>query len=193
MPRLFVALDLPEEVQLSLAPLARGLGDIRWLTSDQQHLTLRFIGEVDNGLMEDVVDALAMVPGAPFELRLKGIGHFPPRGELRVIWVGVEKSLELGRLKGRIDRALDHLGLARENRKFTPHVTLARLRRPPEPHRLASYLMAHSLYRSAPFAVGSFSLYSSWLQPDGPEYTLEASYELHPDLAPAFDDDLIRR
>ena len=53
--------------------------------------------------------------------------------------------------------------------------------------------MAHSLYRSAPFTVGNFSLYSSWPQPDGPEYTLEASYELHPDLAPAFDDDFIRR
>ena len=181
MPRLFVALDLPEDVKLTLTPVARGLGDIRWLDPDQQHLTLRFIGELDNGRMEDVVDALALVPGTPFELRLKGIGHFPPRGELRVLWAGVEKSTELKRLKSRIDRALAEAGIAREQRKFAPHVTLARLRRPPEPHRLATWLMAHSLYRSPPFQVGSFQLYSSWLRPDGPEYILEASYELHPE------------
>lgn len=182
MPRLFVALDLPDDVRQSLQPLSRGLGDIRWLDPDQQHLTLRFIGEVNNGCMEDVVEALALVPGAPFEVRLKGIGHFPPRGELKVLWAGVEKNPELKRLKGRIDRALVEAGIPREQRKFTPHVTLARLRRPPEPHRLATWLMAHSLYRSPPFQVGSFQLYSSFLRSDGPEYTLEASYELHPDL-----------
>ena len=188
MPRLFVALDLPDSIKDSLQPLSRGLGDIRWLDPEQQHLTLRFIGEVNNGQVEDVVEALTLVPGVPFELRLKGIGHFPPRGELKVLWAGVEKSTELNRLKGRIDRALAEAGIPREQRKFAPHVTLARLRRPPEPRRLASWLMAHNLYRSEPFHVGSFQLYSSFLRPYGPEYTLEASYELHPELVGAEDE-----
>ena len=83
MPRLFVAIDLSDAVKRSLEPLARGLGDVRWMTEDQLHLTLRFIGEVDNGGANEVADALSLVPGVPFELRLKGIGHFPPRGEPR--------------------------------------------------------------------------------------------------------------
>ena len=185
MPRLFVALDLPEDIKLSLAPLTRGLGDVRWLLPEEQHLTLRFIGEVDNGRMEDVVEALTLVDGAPFELRLGGIGHFPPRGEPRIIWAGVEKSEPLKRLKRAVDRALDEIGLPAEGRKFTPHITLARLRRPPAPQRLATWLATHSLYRSAPFTVRGFHLYSSWLRADGAEHTLEAGYELHPGFAGA--------
>jgi len=182
VPRLFVALDLPEPVKRSLEPLARGLGDVRWSTPDQQHLTLRFIGEVDDGAVRDILEALATVPATPFQLTLKGLGHFPPRGELRVLWVGVEKSTELARLKRRIDRALQDAGLAPESRKFAPHVTLARIRAPLSPTRLGTYLMRHALYRSEPFPVSSFHLYSSWLRTDGAEHQLEASYELVPGI-----------
>ncbi len=182
MPRLFVALDLPEEIKRSLEPLGRGLGDMRWLEPDQQHLTLRFLGQLDNGWTRDVAEALALVPGVPFELRLKGIGHFPLRGEPQVLWVGVEKSLELQRLKRRVDRVLGDAGLEPERRKFTPHVTIARIRGPLSPTRLGTYLMRHSLYRSEPFPVSSFHLYSSWLRPEGAEHQVEASYELLPGL-----------
>ena len=180
--RLFVALDLPEDIKRSLEPLARGLGDVRWMGADQQHLTLRFLGEVDNGWERDAAEALTLVPGVPFELRLKGIGHFPLRGEPRVLWVGVEKSPELQGLKRRIDRVLKVAGLAPDPRKYAPHVTLARIRGPLSPVGVGTYLMRHSLYRSAPFAVSSFHLYSSWLRPEGAEYQIEASYELVPGL-----------
>lgn len=178
MPRLFIALDLPDDIKHSLEPLAHGLGDVRWTSPEQQHVTLRFIGEVDNGRANDIADALSLVPGKPFELQLKGIGHFPPRGEPRIIWAGVEKSRELKDLKRRIDRALKQAGLAPDQQKYAPHVTLARLRRPDA--GLADYLMRHSLYRSEPFPINSFHLYSSWLQPEGPDYQLEASYDLVP-------------
>jgi RNA 2',3'-cyclic 3'-phosphodiesterase len=184
VPRLFVALEVPVEVKRSLLPLMRGLGDVRWLDFDQQHLTLRFIGELDGGQTEEVVDALGLVTGAPLKLQLKGIGHFPPRGEPRVLWAGVERNPELERLKRGIDRALTHAGLPRDERKFAPHVTLARLRRPPLPDKLGTWLMRHSLYRSEPFPVSSFHLYSSWLRPDGADYQIEASYELVPGSEP---------
>jgi RNA 2',3'-cyclic 3'-phosphodiesterase len=180
MLRLFVALPLPDSVKRSLEPLARGLGDVRWLTPDQQHLTLRFIGEIDNGRLDDVADALALVQGWPFEVRLEGLGHFPPRGEPRVLWVGVEKSPDLKSLKRRIDRALADVGLPPEARKFAPHVTLARIRGPLSHDRLATYLMRHGLYRSERFPVSDFHLYSSWLKPAGAEHLIEASYELVP-------------
>jgi RNA 2',3'-cyclic 3'-phosphodiesterase len=182
MSRLFVALDLPEPIKRSLEPLSRGLGDVRWVDAGQQHLTLRFLGQLDNGWMHEVAEALALVTGVPFDLRLKGIGHFPLRGEPRVLWVGVEKSLELQRLKRRIDRTLDTAGLAPEGRKFAPHVTIARIRGPLSPTRLGTYLMRHSLYRSEAFPVSSFHLYSSWLRPEGAEHQIEASYELLPGL-----------
>ena len=182
MLRLFVALPLPDSVKHSLEPLARGLGDVRWLTPDQQHLTLRFIGEVDNGRLDEVADALALVEGWPFEVRLEGLGHFPPRGEPRVLWVGIEKNPDLKSLKWRIDRALADVGLGPETRKFAPHVTLARIRGPLSQDRLATYLMRHSLYRSERFPVSDFHLYSSWLKPAGAEHQIEARYELVPGL-----------
>jgi 2'-5' RNA ligase len=100
MPRLFVALDLPEDIKRSLEPLAAGLGDVRWMGADQQHLTLRFLGEVDDGWGRDAAEALALVPGVPFELRLKGIGHFPLRGEPRVLWVGVAGQINMRKVDG---------------------------------------------------------------------------------------------
>ena len=187
VPRLFVALDLPASVKKSLEPLGKGLGDVRWLLPEQQHLTLRFIGDVDHGAMHDVAEALATVPARPFQLMLKGLGHFPPRGEPRVLWVGVDKSAELAGLKRRIDRALREAAVPAETRKFAPHVTIARIRAPLSPTRLGTYLMRHSLYRSEPFAVSSFHLYSSWLRADGAEHQKEASYELVPGIDDEFD------
>jgi len=180
MPRLFVALDLPDSIKSSLDSLMRGLGDVRWLSDDQLHLTLRFIGEIDNGQAHDIADALSLVQGRPFDLSLKGIGHFPPRGEPRVIWTGVERQPELKALKHRIDNALRQAGLDRDPKKYVPHVTLARLRRPPTQAGLATYLMRHSLFRSSSFPVSGFKLFSSWLDGQGADYQVEASYDLAP-------------
>ena len=152
-------------VQRSLEPFAKGLGDVRWSTPDQQHLTLRFIGEVDNGRSTTWSTRSPWSTAVPFELSLEGLGHFPPRGEPRVLWVGVDRSAELARLKRRIDRALAAVGMPPESRKFAPHVTIARIRGAAVADRLGTYLMRHSLYRSEAFPVSGFHLYSSWLQP----------------------------
>lgn len=180
MPRLFIAIDLPGAVKRSLEPLFQGLGDVRWLTEDQLHLTLRFVGELDNGRANDIVDALSQVPGVPFELRLKGMGHFPPRGEPRVIWIGIERQPALTALKRRIDRALQQAGVQKDKQRYKPHVTIARLRRLPSQAGLATYLMRHSLYQSSSFIVSGFALYSSWLDPEGADYQMEARYDLVP-------------
>lgn len=182
MLRLFVALDLPDFVRADLGQLIGNLPDTRWLEPDQLHLTLRFIGEVDGGTARDIEEALAVVPSVPFELRLKGLGVFPPRGEPRVLWVGIEDAGEVKALKRRIDAALADVGLPRDTRKFHPHVTLARFRQPPPHGRFASYLARHSLYRGEAFWVGGFSLYSSFLRPEGALHRIEASYQLLPGL-----------
>lgn len=178
MPRLFVALDPPEEVKDALDRLCEGLPGIRWSDVDQFHLTLRFIGEVGQGTFYEIGEALARVGQAPFELALKGIGQFPPRGSPHTLWAGVEDPTGgVASLRRRIERALAEVGVPPERRKFAPHVTLGRFRGPPPEERLASWLFRRNLFRSPAFPVSSFGLYASQLRPEGSLYTLEAEYD----------------
>lgn len=178
MPRLFIALDLPEDVLAALDRLCEGLPGIRWSDADQFHLTLRFIGEVEQGTFYDIGEALADVSHPPFELALKGLGQFPPRGAPHTLWVGVDDpGNALSVLRRRIERRLEEVGLPPERRKFTPHVTLGRFKAPPPEERLASYLFRRNLFRTDLFPVSSFRLYSSRLRPEGSLYSLEAEYD----------------
>jgi 2'-5' RNA ligase len=177
MPRLFVAVDLPDEVLGQLDRLGTGLPATRWLGAEQLHLTLRFIGEVEPPLFYEVGEALASVSLRPFGLRLAGLGIFPHRGPPHTLWVGVEDSAELAQLKRRVDRALEAAGLEPERRKFAPHVTIGRFREPPPRPRLASFIESRALFRTSPFQVSGFSLYSSVLRPEGALHVVEARYD----------------
>ncbi|MCB1882503.1 MAG: RNA 2',3'-cyclic phosphodiesterase [Geminicoccaceae bacterium] len=177
MPRLFVAIPMPGEAAPPIGRLARGLPDARWTPLGDLHLTLRFLGEVDHDTFCEIGEALAGITLPPFDLALKGIGQFPPRGPLRHLWVGVEPSDGLERLKRRVDRAAASAGVPPESRKWLPHVTVARFRYPPPEARLGDWLRNRSLFRAEPFPVSAFCLYSSRLHPDGAEHTLEASYD----------------
>ena len=179
MPRLFVALDLPEDVVAALDRLCEGLPGVRWSEPERFHLTLRFIGEVEQGTFYEIGEALAGVSHAPFELALKGLGQFPPRGAPHTLWAGVEDaSGALPSLRRRIERELEEVGLEPERRRrFKPHVTLGRFRSPPPEERLGSYLFRRNLFRTERFPVSSFALYSSQLRPEGSLYSMEASYD----------------
>lgn len=178
MPRLFIALDLPEDVAAALDRLCEGLPGVRWSDPDQFHLTLRFIGEVEQGLFYEIGEGLAAISHPPFELALKGLGQFPPRGAPHTLWAGVEDPTDsLASLRRRIERVLSEIGLVPERRKFTPHVTLGRFRAPPPENRLASYLFGRNLFRTDYFPVSGFNLYSSILRPEGSLHQLEASYD----------------
>jgi 2'-5' RNA ligase len=177
--RLFVALTLPESVRQRLSGLANGLPGARWVKPENLHLTLRFLGEVDNVTAADVDDALAKIHSPGFDLSLNGIGHFGEGRKLRALWVGVDASAELMRLQEKIEQALIRAGLPPEARKFKPHVTLARFKSHPGA-RLQAYLAEHNLLRAGPIAVQSFELYSSFTSADGAIYRVEASYPLEP-------------
>ncbi len=178
MPRLFVALDLPEEAAAALDRLCEGLPGIRWAEPEQFHLTLRFVGEVGQGLFYEIGEALANVSHPPFELALKGLGQFPPRGAPHTLWAGVDDPADaLPTLRRRIERVLAECGLEPERRKFVPHVTLGRFKAPPPEERFASYLFRRNLFRTERFPVSSFALYSSQLRPEGSLHTMEASYD----------------
>ena len=177
--RLFVALTLPEDVRLRLSALANGLPGARWVKPDNLHLTLRFLGELDNTLAADVDDALAQIHTPRFDLTLNGVGHFGEGRKLRALWVGVDADTELMRLQEKIEQSRIRAGLPPEPRKFKPHITLARFKRNPGA-RLQDYLVEHNLLHAGPIAIESFELYSSFHSADGAIYRVEASYPLDP-------------
>ncbi len=141
------------------------------------HLTLCFIGEVDGSTFLDISEALVTITAEPFSLQLRGVGFFPPRGLPRVVWAGIEKSEPLMTLQRKITTRLFQLGVTLENRKFTPHLTLARLRET-SPAKVGRYLEANGLFSSAPFVVERFLLYSSILGRKGASHLVEQEYVL---------------
>jgi 2'-5' RNA ligase len=177
MYRLFVSIELPDDVKHALARLSGDVPGARWLEHDEMHLTVRFIGEVDGLVYDDVLAALDDVRVAPFELALRGVGHFPPRGEPRILWAGLERSDALRVLHDRIESALVRAGVEAEHRKFSPHVTLARLRNTPS-RAVGSFIAMNGLFRTDPFAVREFHLFSSSLGAKRAVHRCEASYAL---------------
>ncbi|MDY0390493.1 MAG: RNA 2',3'-cyclic phosphodiesterase [Desulfobulbus oligotrophicus] len=175
--RLFVGIDLPEEICDQLKPLCCGLPGARWVPLEQLHLTLCFIGETDGSTFLDIKEALSEIVAAPFSLQLRGVGAFPPRGQPRIVWVGVEKCEPLMVLQRKITTRLFQLGLSLENRKYSPHLTLARLHQTP-PARVGKFFIEHSLFALPPFAVDRFILYSSVLGRKGSIYSMEQAYRL---------------
>ena len=178
MPRLFVALQLPEPLRQAVRALQCGLRGARWLDEEALHLTLAFIGDVDGSAQRRIETALDTVTAPALRVELHGVGHYPPRGALRVLWTGASPKAELGSLAQAVRRALDRTGFTPERRKFAPHVTIARFRRPPPRADLESYLGTCSLFRTPPADIASFHLFSSTLRPAGARYTMEATFPL---------------
>ena len=168
---------MPPDVADALDRMSRGLPSASWVAPEDMHLTLSFLGNVDDGTFVDLGERLTSVWQAPFDLELRGLGHFPPRGPIRQLWVGGSGGLGLGRLRRSVNACAADVGISIPRRKFVPHVTIARFRMPPEEVRLASYLQRHSLVRMSPFPVSGFGLYSSFPSRAGTEHVLEAEYD----------------
>lgn len=178
MYRLFVAIDLPERVKEKVAAIAvRELPGAHWVSREQLHLTLRFIGNVDEELFRTVKEALRAVRGVPFHLSMNGVGHFPPGRHPRVFWVGMADSEPLMALQRQVESALVCAGIPPEERRFSPHLTLARLKETP-PEKVFALEERHRLFNAGPFPVGEFSLYSSTLTREGAIHQREATYPL---------------
>jgi RNA 2',3'-cyclic 3'-phosphodiesterase len=176
MMRLFVAVALPNRVAKSLEALQAGVPGARWQTHEQMHLTLRFIGEADGREATAIDDALATIDVPPFTLELKGVGSFGGK-YVRDLWAGVKASDPLMHLQRKIESALQRVGIEPDGRKYTPHVTLARLKGTQNGH-VMDFLADHALYSSGEFQVEGFILYSSQLTPNGSRYRAEKAYKL---------------
>ncbi|HYP62816.1 MAG TPA: RNA 2',3'-cyclic phosphodiesterase [Acidocella sp.] len=175
--RLFVALDLPWEIKEELSDLSCPIPGARWVPTDNFHLTLRFIGEANRLQAEEIDCALAALRGRSFSFSLSGLGWFEKYGRVNTLYVGVERNEDLARLQGKVETALLRAGVQPERRKFTPHVTLARMDQPVTPE-LTRFVQANNLYRSEPIRADNVTLFSSFLGKDQPTYTPEAEYAL---------------
>jgi 2'-5' RNA ligase len=176
MPRLFTALEIPPPVAQSLAMMRGGLPGARWIDPENYHLTLRFIGDIDDALAHDIAGLLGRVRRMPFELRLDGLASFGGR-KPRALVAAATPIAPLMEMQAEHERILQRLGLEPEGRKYTPHVTLARLR-DTSSHQVADYLSARGYYRSASFQVSRFVLFSSRASVGGGPYVVEAEYPL---------------
>jgi len=179
--RLFVALDLRDDVRQAIrdviARLKPASRNARWVRPEGMHITLKFIGYAASEQLEVIQTALAKIRSkGPVEMRFHGIGFFPNERRPRVIWCGIEASVNLATLAADIERALEPLGIAPESREFVPHLTLARFNPPAradELVRAAVELQSHELGSAR---ETQFHLFESILRPTGTEYKKLASY-----------------
>lgn len=176
MPRLFTALEIPRDAALSLSLLRGGLPGARWVDVEDYHLTLRFIGDVEGHVADEIASALDRVRRPSFQLTLSGVGAFGQK-KPHAVWAGVASSPDLFALQAEIERICQRIGLAPDPRKFTPHVTLARLKNA-SPHAVANYLSARGNFSALPFRVNRFVLMSSRESVGGGPYIVEEAWPL---------------
>jgi 2'-5' RNA ligase len=176
MPRLFTGVEIPPEVAQALSTLRGGLPGARWIGPENYHVTLRFIGDVDDDIAHEVESLLGRVRRGPFDLRIDGLTSFGSK-KPRAVVASVEPSSPLMEAQAEQERLMQRIGLEPEGRKYTPHVTLARLR-DASTRDVAEYLSARGHFRSKAFPVSRFVLFSSRASVGGGPYVVEASYPL---------------
>ena len=181
--RLFVAIALPQEVKESIATLRGGIPDARWIAAENFHVTLAFIGDVQTPDMLDISTALGKLDHPAFYLDIEDVGVFGSSKRPRILWAGIRNQETLTLLHQKIVTAIDSAGIKIEDRRFRPHITLARVHKSPY-EKVRSYLTDHALFREKPVPVNSFSLFSSHLASTGALYNEEVIFDLAPVGAP---------
>jgi 2'-5' RNA ligase len=176
MRRIFTGLEIPQSVAESLATLRGGLPGARWVDPENYHVTLRFIGDVDEALAQDVASILGQVRRPALELRFDQLKSFGGR-KPRAIVAALAPTPGLIELQAEHERLMQRAGLAPEGRKYTPHVTLARLR-DSSSRQAADYLATRALLQPLPFKASRFVLFSSRASIGGGPYLVEAAYPL---------------
>ena len=174
--RLFVGLPLDPGLAGTLAAMEAGIPGARWVEARNLHLTLRFIGDIDEAAAREIHDALATLSLPRFALTLAGFGLFGTR-KPHTLWAGVTRDEALERVQAKVESAVVHAGQPSEPRKFFPHVTLARLNNAP-PSRLQDFITGNSPFHAGPHPVDHFTLFRSHLSRNGAEYEAVAEYPL---------------
>ena len=195
--RIFVALDLDpairERIEDFVEKIRDPAPDARWISGESLHVTLKFIGEEPDAVVSRMEASLQSIHAEPFQLRFSGTGFFPTPRAARVFWIGIQAEEALGRLAKTINDSLAKIGIAKEDRTFSPHLTLARARggsgapgrhKDDKPNRqfakLQEFLATHPAPEFGTMTAREFFLYRSQLSSKGSQYTKIARFELQP-------------
>jgi 2'-5' RNA ligase len=179
--RLFVALEIPEDVRKNLAELIRELRGVapqaKWVRAENLHITLKFIGEIAAEKLDPIRGALAKARSDSLvKLDFRGLGFFPNEKNPRVFWAGIEASGNLKTLASEIEIGLETIGIPREQRPFSPHLTLARFESRKVPEKLRAAIRENGAREFGAFETKRFHLIESKLRPSGAEYTTVQSF-----------------
>lgn len=182
MPRLFVAIDLPAPLKDQLSALTTRIDGVRWTETENLHLTLRFIGDVPQETAEAIQAALSDVHSPPFSLQLNGVGTFPanPRKPPRIVWAGLSNPPAVQSLHEKIEKTVSDLGPTPDNRPYTPHITLGRVKSADDGtiSAIRQFLERNAAFHSEAFVPVEFHLIESQLSSSGPKYVSLARYPL---------------
>jgi RNA 2',3'-cyclic 3'-phosphodiesterase len=176
--RTFIAIEFSEEIKDTLSQAEAHLKysgvDVKWVEKENIHLTIKFLGEVDEKKLEEIKTALDIIGSQtkPFDSTIKDLGVFPKIEYPRVIWAGIDKgALELKALSEKVDTALSKLGFEKEVRPFVAHLTIGRVRSPKNKEKLKEKMAAYKLPEIPPHRIDSILLFQSTLTPKGSIYT----------------------
>jgi RNA 2',3'-cyclic 3'-phosphodiesterase len=171
--RIFIALDIPQEIRTGMKEYmdrARSFApEARWARVEGLHVTLKFVGEAGDALVQQIKAALSTIQATPFEVRFESVGFFPNPKAARVFWIGVNGGDPLAGLAGKIDSELEKLGMAREEKAYHPHLTLARASS--HPLRELQPLLNGPPPQFGTMTAREFFLYQSQPQKGGSKYT----------------------
>lgn len=183
--RIFIAIDLSPEIKAQLASVVKLLkpfsSNIKWVAPENYHLTLKFIGEVEEQKVEIIRQVLEKVVQGhrAFSLSVKGAGSFPAgQSRMRVIWIGLHSGPELYSLQADLEEALSREGFSREDRPFSPHLTIGRARQPQKQEKLKIELDRLGQKEFGMMEVREIELFQSILRPEGPEYKIISRHYL---------------
>ena len=176
MLRLFTGLQIPPDISERLHAMQEGLAGARWIEPGDFHITLRFIGEVDEALAGEISARLAAIRQPPFEVRFAGAGYFGGKRP-RSLHLGIEHSQALDMLHYLNERAVQSAGGQADGRKFSPHVTLARLTRA-KVSDVENWVSMHGLDKPPAFTATGFCLFSAKPHGGGGPYVAEESFSL---------------
>lgn len=182
--RCFIAINLQDtlkrEISESTAGLRKGEWDVRWVSTENLHITLKFLGETSEDLLQDIEEKLSEASACckSFDVRLCGVGVFPDEKRPRVIWIDLFDSEDLVRLQGAIENSMRDLGFKKEARPFSPHLTIGRVRTLKGKDSLLSAVRTLKDREFGNIRIDRFSLMRSDLRPSGAQYTVMAEFKL---------------
>jgi 2'-5' RNA ligase len=175
--RLFVAIGLPDTVKQNVTALRGGIPDAKWVSQDNPHITLAFLGEISEQDIPDIALALGRIEFPAFGFTVCGVGIFGSERRPRILWAGIDGGDPIVTLQKKVIQVLDKFDLCSEARKYHPHITLARVHNSPY-GKIRSFLTDHALFSAGLVKATSFALYSSHRSQSGAIYTEEVAFDL---------------